>query len=115
MRPQIFIALFSILSIQLSAQENWDLEKCITYALENNISIQQSELSTKIAEQNVTSNKGSMLPNVNAFASNTYNFGQTIDPFTNQFATERVRSNSLGVSASMIHRKDVNCTDIVFD
>ena len=101
MRPQIFIALFSVLSIQLSAQENWDLEKCITYALENNISIQQSELSTKIAEQNVTSNKGSMLPNVNAFASNTYNFGQTIDPFTNQFATERVRSNSLGVSASM--------------
>lgn len=83
------------------AQEAWDLEKCITYALDNNLSIKQSELTTKVAAENVTSNKGQMLPNVNAFASNTYNFGQTIDPFTNQFASQRVRSNALGVSANL--------------
>lgn len=101
MKFKILGFLFSVFALPSFAQDYWDLEKCVTYALENNLTIKQTELSTKIAEQNLTQSKGANLPNLNGFASNTYNFGQTIDPFTNQFATQRVRSNSLGLSANM--------------
>lgn len=93
--------MFFVGASNLQAQDYWSLEKCVNYALENNLTIKQTELSTKIAEQNLTQAKGANLPNINGFASNTYNFGQTIDPFTNQFATQRVRSNSLGIAANM--------------
>jgi outer membrane protein len=101
MKFKILGFLFSVFALPSFAQDYWDLEKCVTYALENNLTIKQTELSTKIAEQNLTQSKGANLPNLNGFASNTYNFGQTIDPFTNQFATQRVRSNSLGLAANM--------------
>ena len=101
MKKLFFTALALVSFASLNAQEYWELEKCVNYALENNLTIKQSELSARIAEENLTQSKGSNLPNLNAFATNFYNFGQTIDPFTNQFATQRVRSNSLGVQANM--------------
>lgn len=41
-----------------------------------------------------------MLPSVNGQATHGYNWGQRIDPFTNQFASQRIQSNSFGLSAS---------------
>ena len=95
----ITIALF--VSIAVSAQEKWDLQKCIDYALENNLSIQQSRLNIERAEIGLTQSKYSLLPNLNAQATHGYNFGQRIDPFTNQFATERVQSNNFFMSSSL--------------
>ncbi|KAA3642653.1 MAG: TolC family protein [Bacteroidetes bacterium] len=96
--------VFALLSISVQAQpetKQWTLEECINHALENNIQIQQSELNLLITNQNLAQSKYGMLPNINGFASHTYNFGQTIDPFTNQFATSQVRSNSLSLSSSV--------------
>ena len=89
-------ALFSV-----QAQETWGLEKCIDYALQNNIQIKQTELQLQLNQINQERNLGAFLPTLNASASHGYNWGQTIDPFTNQFATERIRSNSFGIGTSM--------------
>lgn len=95
----VIIAL--LISVVVSGQEKWDLQKCIDYALENNLSIQQSRLNIERAEVGLTQSKYSLLPNLNAQATHGYNFGQRIDPFTNQFATERVQSNSFFMSSSL--------------
>ena len=42
-----------------------------------------------------------MLPSLNGSASHGYNWGQTIDPFTNQFATNRIQSNSFGLNTGV--------------
>ena len=52
MRKNSFISLVVIFFIGLSTQaqsKKWTLEECVNYALENNISIKQSELDTQIA------------------------------------------------------------------
>jgi outer membrane protein len=41
--------------------------------------------------------RANVLPNLNFGANNTYNFGKTIDRFTNQFANTRVQSINLGL------------------
>lgn len=95
----VILALF--VSVAVSAQEKWDLQECIDYALDNNLSIQQSRLNIERAEIGLTQSKYSLLPNLNAQATHGYNFGQRIDPFTNQFATERVQTNNLFMSSSL--------------
>lgn len=95
-----FLLLGAGFLINTTAQtKTWTLEECIDYALENNIQIQQSDLNRKIADQNVIASKYNALPNLNASASHRYNFGQTIDPFTNQFANTQVRSNAFSISS----------------
>ncbi len=94
--------LIGLSSFSLSAQEKeWTIEECISHALENNIQIMQGNIGAQISEQNLEQSKYSTLPSLNGFASHTYNFGQTIDPFTNQFASSQVRSNSFSLSSSL--------------
>jgi outer membrane protein len=77
------------------------LEQCIDYALKNNIQIKQSELNTEIADLNLVQSEANLLPSLNGQASHSYNFGRTIDRFTNEFATQQVLSQNLGLSSDI--------------
>jgi len=68
----------------------WSLQECIAYAQVHNIQVQIDLLNVRMSETNLTASKGNMLPNLNGFASHTYNYGQTIDRFTNTFVNDRV-------------------------
>ena len=97
----IVLVCFLLLSFQGKAQESWSLQKCIEYALENNISVKQNELNADLAKENYNQSIANMAPSLNAGASHSYNWGQRIDPFTNTFATNRVRSNNLYLSSQV--------------
>lgn len=101
MRYFIFIIIL-LLSFSTQAQELWDLKKCVDFALDNNLQVKQSRLNQNLSEANYLRSKVSTLPTLNAFASHNYNFGRTIDPFTNQFATQTVQSNAFSLSANWI-------------
>lgn len=96
------IIILLLASHTISAQKVWTLADCINYANENNIQIKQTELGVDLNEGNLKQSKAALLPKFSAGASNVYNFGRTIDPFTNQFATERVRSNNFYLQSSVV-------------
>lgn len=98
---RIFIILFFALLSHVSTTAQWTLEKCIEQAIGNNIQLQQALINEQITSYGQWTAVGSMLPNVNGQASHGYNWGQRIDPFTNSFASERIQSNSFGVSSSI--------------
>lgn len=100
---RIFIVLFLMLPLFASGQEEktWTLQECIAYAMENNIQIKQQMLTVELTEYNLLESKASMLPSLNANASHGYNWGRTIDRFTNDFATERVQFNNFYLSTSV--------------
>ncbi len=97
--------MVSLLGILLSgtapAQLPWTLEDCIHHALENNIQIKQQKLGVEVARENLIQGQANRFPSINANASHGYNFGRTVDPFTNEFATESVRSNNFSVSSGV--------------
>ena len=97
----LLILCLTFIGFSAGAQSYWSLEQCIEHALSHNLQIKQSELQTELSEQNLQSARGAYYPTVNAFGTNVYNLGQTIDPLTNQFATNTVRSNQFGVRANM--------------
>lgn len=77
------------------------MDSCVHYAYEKNIAIRRSELNVQLAEANTQTSWGGLLPSLNGQVTHGYNWGQRIDPFTNQFAAQRVRSNNLGLSTSV--------------
>lgn len=97
----LFALLLSAVSGIANAQKAWTLQECIDYATKNNLSIQQSGLNVKDARTTRDQSMLNTLPTVNGFATNNYNFGRSIDPFTNSFSNQQIRNNSFGVSSSV--------------
>jgi outer membrane protein len=97
----LMLCTISQLMAQAEEVKEWTLDECIEYAYENNIQVQQNIINMRLSEQDVKASKYNVLPNLNGSAAHIYNFGQTIDPFTNTFATTQVRSNQLGLSSTV--------------
>jgi outer membrane protein len=84
-----------------SQQEKWSLQKCIEHALENNLQIKQQDLSVQISGNNKQMSLLRIAPTVNLGGDHSYNFGQTIDRYTNTFASDRVQSDNFYGSTRM--------------
>ncbi|MFN8133856.1 MAG: TolC family protein, partial [Bacteroidales bacterium] len=85
----------------VKSQEVWTLEKCVEYALSNNIQVKQQLLQVKNESAMLQQDKLSLLPSLNGGASHGYNFGQTVDRYTNQFATSRVQTDNFYLGSSL--------------
>jgi len=73
----VYLMVLSIFAA-LHAQELWTLDKCINYALENNIQIKQSELNTQYQVNNLKGRKNLRLPNFNGQVSQNQNYGRSL-------------------------------------
>lgn len=102
MVKNIFLCLlFCGLAICGHSQDAKSLEQCLDIAFKNNLTLAQSHLDVERSNAQLEQSKFSRYPTLNGFGSHGYNWGQTIDPFTNQFATSRIQSNSFGLSAGV--------------
>lgn len=91
---KIIIIFFLFLGIASQAQvKKWTLQECVAYALENNISVKQSELDLKTAEINKKDAIGNFLPSLNASSSYSWSIGLTQNPTT--FDAVTATSNTL--------------------
>lgn len=77
-----------------SQDKEWTLEDCINFALDSNINIKKQVLMVESQKAQLLQDYLIMLPDLNAGATHGYNWGQTVDRYTNQFATSRVQSNN---------------------
>jgi len=95
------LVVYSEVNAQNQPVINLSLEQCIEKAWKNNLQLRQQQLSVEIAEENLVQSKAAQLPNLNASATHIYNFGRTIDLFTNEFATNMVLSNNFSLSSGV--------------
>jgi outer membrane protein len=87
----------------LSAQgqsKKWTLEECVRYAIQNNISIKQTELDTKNADIDRKSAIGNFLPSLNANASHSWNIGLTPD-LTGVSKVQTIQFTNAGASVGV--------------
>ncbi|MEN2401744.1 TolC family protein [Flavobacterium sp. MC2016-06] len=82
-------------------KKQWTLEDCFAYAKEKNISIKTAALSKDAASVNYEQSKSSRLPNLNGSASQNLSFGNSIDPITSDYVSQKVNSTSLGISSAV--------------
>lgn len=98
---QLAYILLLLVGFSATAQEKkWTLKECVDYALQNNITVRQSQLDLQIAEQDLISAKGNFLPTLNANASQNWNFGSFIDQNGSRISRDS-RGNGFGLNAGV--------------
>jgi outer membrane protein len=97
------IILFLLLvGFQLSAQDKkWTLEECVDYAIQNNISIKQSELDLKNANINRKDAVGAFLPSINGNASHSWNIGLNQNITTGLLENQTTQFTSAGLNVGI--------------
>ena len=80
------ILFFFLISAQAfySQSKEWTLEECVAHALENNISVKQSELELESTDIDKLEAVGNFLPTLNANANGAKNTGLSLNPTNNQ-------------------------------
>lgn len=96
----LMLCLFVSFGIKAQTKK-WTLQECVAYALENNISIQQSELDLKSVDVERLDAIGAFLPSISANSNYGANTGANINPATNQFENQTFSSFSAGASVGM--------------
>ncbi|MGB1248545.1 MAG: TolC family protein [Chitinophagales bacterium] len=97
----LFLTAFFVGNSQISTSTAWTLQDCIDYAMENNITIQQSSLSLDQAENTVMQSKMNIYtPIINANVSHNFNFSNSIDPLTYEFIQQNTQSTQFSLSGN---------------
>ena len=85
----------------LLAQEKWTLNECVSYALENNLQLNDFEYTNQSNKETYAQSIRNLLPSINASSSYFVNFGRSTDPFTNDIVTTDFFSNNYSLESSI--------------
>ncbi len=78
-RTIISLSLALVVTFHLQAQEEtWDLQRCITHAITNNLSIKQKEAVRDQSKIELNTSQWSRLPNLNGNIGQSFNFGRAL-------------------------------------
>lgn len=95
-----FLIIFLIPAAQ--AQKTWSLRECVDYALENNISIRQSEIQASVAGITYKQSKLSQIPSLSFSNSEGLRFGKSQNPSTGILENQNYFSVGLNMQSSAL-------------
>jgi outer membrane protein len=85
----------------LVAQNTWNLPRCISFSIENNIGLKQMEVQKKLAIEDLSQSKRNLLPGISASSRAGVSFGRSVDPNTNDIVNNEFFNNTYDIGASM--------------
>ena len=100
MKNSLIICLFFFVTSSFGQQKKWTLQECVNHALENNITVKQTQLDALIAEENITTARANFLPTVGGIAKQIYNFGSFIGNDGSRISRD-TRGYSFGVNTGI--------------
>ncbi|HWB64058.1 MAG TPA: TolC family protein [Chitinophagales bacterium] len=104
MRPLIFLfVLTTIFGGTLQAQEDssWTLERCVSYAIQNNIAVKEAAIAAKTANNQYLQSGYNLLPSVTGTSSYNVNFGNSLNPVTYSYTKGNSRSLQIGMQGDI--------------
>ena len=104
MKKRILLSLITVVvgCVTMQAQsKKWTLEECVQYAIQNNISIKQTELDSKTALIDKKGAIGNFLPSLNASASHSWNIGLNQDITTGLLQNQTTQFTSAGANVGI--------------
>ena len=100
---KLILPSFLIVCFILNGQVNtFSLKQCIEYAWMNNLDVRQFVLNSESSSIDLKQSKSNILPSLSANAGQNYQFGRSIDRFTNQFSNQTIRSNNFSLNANLL-------------
>jgi len=96
----VFVVVSVFVVVTDSSAERWNLEKCVDYALEHNIEVQQRLLEVRQGELAVREQKDQVLPRLSGYGSENFSFGRGLTA-DNTYANRNTSSFSVGAQLSL--------------
>ena len=84
-----------------SEVKKWTLQECVTYAIENNLTVKQSEYDIETAEVGHRDAIGNFLPTINLSGNHVWNSGLTTDVTTGVLRIQTTQNTSGGLNAGI--------------
>lgn len=101
---KVFILIAASAALCATAQttpgKTWTLKECITYAIENNITIKQRDNICRQQEIQLSTEKNSRLPGVDASVGQNFSFGRGLTS-QNTYTNTNTSSTSFNIGASL--------------
>lgn len=101
MKKYFLFLIATLGTLNSFSQKSWTLQECIKRAKEENLDIKQAKLSVLSSEQQLLQSKLSLFPSLNGGGSQGYNYGRTVDPYSNEFTNLNVKTNNFSLSSSV--------------
>lgn len=99
-KRSISVLALIIISFSFAQEKKWTLQECVDYALENNISVKQAELTNQTNDQDIIASRGQFLPSLSASASQSLSFGSTTDFATNSRVSQTTHNTNFSANVS---------------
>lgn len=96
-----FFFILLVKTITVAQSKKWTLEECVKYAIENNITIKQSELDSQLTQIDKSSAIGNFLPSFNASASHSWNIGLNQNITTGLLENQTTQFTSADLNAGI--------------
>lgn len=90
-----------LLAVISHAQDTWNLKRSVDYALENNISVKQADVQSRLAALTLKQSRLQQYPSANVSGSFGVNSGRSIDPTTNLFTNTQLLSTGFSLSSGL--------------
>lgn len=97
----LLITVLAFSPLASFAQEVLTLQEALNIAVENNLQLKQGELRLQETEAGLTRTRVSRFPTLSGNLNHTYNYGRTLDPFTNEFVNQRAQSNYFSLNSGV--------------
>ena len=101
MKKYILFLTSFLFTLSSFSQKSRTLEECINRAKEENLDIKQIKVSVLSSEQQLLQSKSSLFPSLNGGVSQGYNYGRTVDPYSNEFTNLNVNTNNLSIYSTV--------------
>lgn len=96
MNIRIFAIILALSASICSSAQGWDLERCIMYAIDNNIQIKQQALSIEESRLQNQQAKFDYIPSVSASGNYNLSAGRVLDPTTYNYVLNQTVNNVSG-------------------
>ena len=97
----ILVLFFSAISFPALAQEAWSLDKCVSYAIEHNLTLNDFEYTEFSNEETYKQSIRNLLPSINGYTDYFQSFGRAADPNSNIFVNSDFFANNYSLTASI--------------
>lgn len=101
MRPLTIFIICTCLIFNASAQQKWNLQSVVEYAMANNISVKLSDVQAKVAAITYRQNQLSKYPDLNFSANESFNAGLNQDPTSFSKTTQTYLNTGLQLQSSV--------------
>lgn len=101
MKYRIMLLLLGVCFLGQAQLRQWTLEECVTYAVDNNLSIEQLELDLESSKLDKSDAIGALIPGINGNSGLNTSTGFSFNPTTNAATNNTVNSFNAGVTAAV--------------